>query len=84
MDDGRDPVLFENAVDECAISQIAFGERSPLGRPSVPVDEVVEHDRFETRLGDQLGGMAADVPSAARDQHRHDFSPFLLRTGLPP
>ncbi len=72
MNDRRDFVLLDHAIDERAVSEVAFLERAPLDRPLVSVHEVVEHDRLEPRPGHQFGGVTSDVTRAPSDQDRHD------------
>ena len=54
------------------VADVALDQRAPPDGPPMSVDQVVQDDRFESRLCHRLRRVTSDVPRASDDQNRHD------------
>jgi hypothetical protein len=69
MDDRARPVADKHLVEPGAVADVTALQRPPPHRPSMAFLEGVVADRGETRLGERLADMAADIACTAGDQH---------------
>jgi hypothetical protein len=75
MQDGRRPVGRERVVERIGLADITLNQWSPSHRPAMTGDQIVENDRQEAALRQELAGMAPDVPGSAGDQNRARVRP---------
>ena len=69
--DRADPVLGDQAGDERAVGDVAFGERRRFGhRPVEAGEQIVDDDDRPAGIEQRQHGVAADIAGPARHQHR--------------
>jgi len=75
--DRVDAVLGDRRAHGGRVVHAGAHERQAARGLDVAGREVVEHDHVVPGGGERLGGMAADVAGAARDEHaRHAYLPI--------
>ena len=74
MDDGLDPVLTDQARDQCLVAAVAGDQRHAFrDRPWKAGREIVEHDDALAGVAELKHHVAADITGSAGDQYRHRF-----------